>query len=441
MAREMMKYSSSVPLNVDWNRSHPEFRQTHFDLLLEALERPSQISSLRLYGISAHQTTSLLARMTEPAPYLRSIDLVPRGVDQSVLPVNFLGGDAPRLISIDIIGCSIPWGSSALRNLATIHVWNMTTPIDTPLKDIAFTLKAATQLVSVNILDYCPTRIDATLPQDLTIVLPYLERLYLSSRAIVVVTLLQRMTFPASTIVHLETNELENTLDSLCGSISGLFSDRSTNPTPIRRVKGLELSHTDGEGIMLRVWNPQHRTAGDVCDNLRSPHFTLQLKDPAHTGIEVDILPILQRLLESLGTIQYLEELRIGVPSFRQSTMIQRFGSCPLLHSITTYGISIEVVLGSLSQNLSGTTQPIPYPTLSTVGFYDVDFDVVPMSRFLVEMLRRRSELGTPVTKIVLECCKNLYRNSVVMLRGEVGSNIEVDWDEVEMDSIDSDSD
>ncbi|KAJ8084855.1 hypothetical protein PM082_003632 [Marasmius tenuissimus] len=430
MAQEVLRYSGSIPLRVTM-RSDACCQQ---NLSLEVLEQPSRISSLYLSGISPNHLTNLLAKVTQPVPYLRSIVIRPNGVSVT-LPTNFLGEDAPRLVSLHTTGCSIPWGSHAFRNLTSIRVSKSTLPINMSLENIAITLQAATKLVEVDISDFIPSQTNASLPRDFTIVLPHLNRLHLSSRAIVITTLLQRMIFPASAMVHLEISELEDALDSLCSSISGLFADAAIDPKHMRSVETLYLAHYDGQGITLKVWNSfDYRTYGRDTGN----HFRLQLEDQVHTAIELDVQPICRRLLDSLGMLSYLKELEVDVPSLQQDTTIECFGSCPLLHTITTYGSCANAVVTSLSYNLSDAPQPIPYPAVSTITLYDVNFDTNRMPTFLVIPLQNRSEHGVPVKKVVLKTCKNLYGNEVEMLKGEVGSEVEIDWDGIEIEVINS---
>ncbi|KAK1234049.1 hypothetical protein PQX77_002757 [Marasmius sp. AFHP31] len=91
MAREMMKYSGSVALSLEWNSVRAEFQQRkHFALLFQVLEQLSRVSSLKLLGISSHHITNLLVKTVGPAPTLHSIELKPSGVNRLFgLPDNF----------------------------------------------------------------------------------------------------------------------------------------------------------------------------------------------------------------------------------------------------------------------------------------------------------------------------------------------------------------
>ncbi|KAK1226480.1 hypothetical protein PQX77_010564 [Marasmius sp. AFHP31] len=426
LAREALKYNGSIPLHVImW--SNARCQQNHIDLFLEMLEQPSRISSLKLLDISPNHLTNLLPKATQPVPYLRSIEIRRCAEVPVTLPANFLGEDAPRLVSLHTTGCSIPWGSRAFRNLTTLHVSRSTLPVNMSLVDIAVTLQAATKLVEVDLSGFFPCQTNAALPRDFTIELPHLLRLRLSSRAIVIATLLRCMTFPVSAIVHLETSQLEDALDSLCGSISGLFvNDAAIDPKHMRSIESLDLIHYGGDGIALT-----YHTSGDV--DVEDP-FSFRLRDnqvPAG---------ICRQLLDALGTLPYLIELKIyAADRLWQDTMIKCFGRCPLLRAITTYGANADVVVRSLSCNLLVASQPVPYPALSTIILKCVDFRIVPMSTLLVDMLQRRSEHGVPVKKVVLEDCENLCADEVRMLKKKVGSDVEIDWDGVESTSDDSD--
>ncbi|KAL0068415.1 hypothetical protein AAF712_004493 [Marasmius tenuissimus] len=333
MAQEVLKYSGSAPLCVIMSSAYCQQ-----NLFLEMLEQPSRISSLHMSGISPNLITNLLAKATQPVPYLRSIEIRPEGVPirlagfiPVILPTNFLGEDAPRLVSLHTTGCSIPWGSRAFRNLTTLHVSNSTLPTYMSLEDIAVTLQAATKLM---------------------------EHYTWGSR-------------------HPYTY--------------GNFT------------------FEDPFGFQLR----DHQVDAGIC----------------------------QRLLNALGTLPYLKKLEIYAPSLSQDALIERFGGCPLLCAITAHGPSAEVIVTSLSSNLSATHQPVPYPAVSTIILQSVDFDMIPMSTLLVDMLQRRSEYGVPVKRVVLRCCENLKADKVEMLRKEVGSDVEINWDGIESPSDSDDYD
>ncbi|KAJ8084892.1 hypothetical protein PM082_003669 [Marasmius tenuissimus] len=383
--------------------------------------------------------------MTQPAPYIQSIIINPTRGSSFLLPANFLGDYAPRLTSLKTRECNIPWGSPILRNLTNLHISGTTIPSDTLLHDIAATLQLAKNLESVDMSDFCSAYTSTALPQDLAIVLPHLKYVRLSSCARVIAALLQRIPLPISAVVELEPTHYEDALDFLTTSFSRLFSRGAAASSNLKIVKDLLLTRTRGETISLVVWNyedPQRLVPN------ASPyhHFMLRLrKDHVHAGIQADmLLPTYQRLLGAVDTLEHLELLTIGAKGFSRDAMVHYFGNCRLLHAMQIYGACAATVIESFSPDPHAASQcdSVVYPALSTVSIREVNFGSTDVSTELIgDWLKRRVQHGHPIKEVTLETCTELYAYDVDLLKEAVGSDVEIDWDGVKMESRDADSD
>ncbi|KAL0570135.1 hypothetical protein V5O48_011827 [Marasmius crinis-equi] len=445
-AREIMKYSKSAPLDIEWECGY--IRQNHLDMLLEAIEQPLRISSLDLRCHSSALTT-LVSKAVHPAPSIHLLSLAINDGMFCVLPDLLLGGDAPRLTSFGTRGCSIPWGSPILANLTSfIIAQSCSLGTATPLKMIATALQAMTALEVLKMTDFVTSESNIRLSDDMKVVLPRLRNLKLSSRGMAVATLLQRMYFPNTAVIELEISPLDNAQDALANYLPGLF--------PIRR----QIHIREPFGHSMLTAPPATLFDAEGGKTLSSiPRFQCWI------GKEVwsEPLPIMRRLLGGLGPLASLETLSISCVDLCQNTLIQYFGNSPTLQRIDVQSdsqLALEVIK-SLSHNLPrsstttrkprkgqtqsarskaigtkakkrSTTHPIVYPALDTLDVSDVDFsDIVDP---LIDSLRSRSEHGSH-TQVILQNCTNLYSADVQKNKDQVG--VDIDWDGVETDGVD----
>ncbi|KAL0068428.1 hypothetical protein AAF712_004506 [Marasmius tenuissimus] len=449
LAWEMISYSRSVPLEIEWSPQHPPIQPSHLALLLEIMGQGSRISHLGLVFRSASYLTTLLAKMIHPAPHLHSVRLdTEYSTDSFTIPENFLGKHAPRLVHFEVRGCNIPWRSPVLHNLATLSVGRINlSSASASLEDIAVTLQAATALEVVEISDFLLSHTNVTLPQGMEIELPRLKHLYLSSRGAVLAALLHHMSFPASTTMHLATVDCAE--DSLVDYLSSVFSDVSTTPNHPRTVKTLVLDHHDDSTFSLRAWD-----VGVGRPELSPPHLRCHLgKDQLNDAL---VPHLLERLSPGLGQLVDLEILHIGLSVFPEEVMAHSFGNCSSLHTIVIQGLCASDIIFSLSHTLPSLSETsvdptgnldsknrepprnapaLVYPELKTLAISDVNFDGL-MSP-LIESLRRRTECGSPIGEVDLGCCRHLRRDDVGRLRDEVDTNVV--WDGNELGADDSD--
>ncbi|KAJ8084901.1 hypothetical protein PM082_003678 [Marasmius tenuissimus] len=463
--RETMKYSKSIPLDIQWTSSYSVPEQRQLDVLFEVVEECSRVASLDFISRSAPDLTTLLSKMVRPAPHVHFIRLETLYEhDFFVIPDNFLGKDAPRLTHFQIRGCSVPWGSPILRNLTTLSIGRARFDGRSPsLEDVSETLQAAPMLETVDLSDFLPLAASTSLPRDTKIDLPRLKCLHLSSRAIVVATLLHHMSFPTSASIRMTVHQLDNSQDSLVEALSSLFSNPSTATNHSRTVRTLVLDNTStgGYGLVIRAWDTDTDTNNPLHYDV-TPQLHCEL---GGDGWSASTLLLLKRLLPALGPLAELKRLEVGLPGLSPDIMVPHFGKCPLLHtiSISDTGSALDVVQ-SWSHNLSLNTfrkgkgrqaksskknrkrpavDAVVFPALETVRVFDIDLD--DLMDPLVKSLKLRSKCGFPVKKILLEECRHLHEEDITRLKEEFEG--EVVWDgcvsytedEGESDYFDSD--
>ncbi|KAL0068424.1 hypothetical protein AAF712_004502 [Marasmius tenuissimus] len=451
--REMMKYTKSIPLDIQWTSSHPVPEQRQLDTLFEVVEHCSRVASLDFVSRSAPDLTTLLSKMVRPAPHVHFIRLetVYRN-DHFVIPDNFLGKEAPRLTHFQIHGCNVPWGSPILRNLTTLSIGRANFDgMTTSLEDVASTLQAARMLEVLDLSDFLPSTASTSLPRDMKIDLPRLKHLRLSSRGTVVATLLHHMSFPTSTSIHMTILQLNNSQDSLAEYLSSLFSNPTTATNQSRTVRTLVLDSSQGYGLVIRSWDTDMNNSRHYDKFTPQVHFELR-----RDGWSAPEPLFLKRLLSALGSLTDLQRLEVGLPGLSPEIMVSHFGKCPLLHTI--FISDVESALGvvqswsrslpalDVPQNGNGrqtrsskkkrpATDAVAFPALKSVGMFDINFD--GLMDPLVESLELRSKSGFPVNHIFLERCRGLHEDDIVRL--EHGFEGDIFWDGSESEAEEED--
>ncbi|KAL0068425.1 hypothetical protein AAF712_004503 [Marasmius tenuissimus] len=410
--------------------------------------------------------------MINPEPYLHTIRLRnDYGDELFVIPDNFLGKCAPRLVHFEVQGCNVPWGSPILRNLTTLSVAQVSTVgSSTSLEEVAATLiEAAATLQVVEMSDFLPSHANLVLPRAMKIKLPRLKRLYLSSGDTAVVTLLQHLSFPTSTTIHLVIPQLHNSEASLVDYISSIFSDVSTTPKHPRTIRALLLNCLAGYDLVLSAWNVAISCpGGQVYQGDPTPHFRCHLGSRRRSGSRVSALPpsLFSQVLAGMGPLVNLETLGIGLADFPLDIMAQSFGRCALLRTIAIQGVCAFNVICSLSHSLpvasdsqmpaepskaktesarsgpgtekrkrtrSGTA--LVCPALKTLAISDVELDGLVSS--LIDCLRFRRKSGFRVRKVDLAECRRVRSEDIDRIEDK--GKATVVWDGCGSDASDED--
>jgi hypothetical protein len=99
----------NVPIAINYCSTHSSvsFRPDDHENVICALGRPDRVAHLRLALTSLH-LRKFATVIQKPFPALRRLILRPIAEFELLLPAEFLGGSAPRLQTIDIVGIAFP---------------------------------------------------------------------------------------------------------------------------------------------------------------------------------------------------------------------------------------------------------------------------------------------------------------------------------------------
>ncbi|KAF9270083.1 hypothetical protein L218DRAFT_1071574 [Marasmius fiardii PR-910] len=467
LAREMLKWSKSGPLNIEWRRdSYITPRPMQIEVLSEAIAEISRVQSFYL-SCNAYQVQALVTGMVRPAPILESLTLQAANSNEVLhLPDNFLGGDAPRLRQLSLRASDIPWGSQIMKNLTSLDVRRLggqSRPL-TPLAEVVRTLHGIPCLEVLH-LDFLSSR-DSSFENGPPIVFNNLRCVELSSDIIACTALLRRMSFPDTCTISVESNTpasySNNIYDSMFSYMTGILSTASSSANHPRAIKSLLFSYRleDLDILSIKAWNTMEDFTKSNRDSSGKAHFSCRLT--LGTGVEERPLPFVREALMSLGPLSPLEALKIALPVVSEDLMIQRFGNLLALRSMVVEDACAYQVVKSMSPNFSdiscsttgqfrnphtresdreqpspGQNRSTPFPAMKILGLFEVDFtadrDILLLP--LLNMLRLRSQNNSPIEKVLLKDCTRLFRPEVAKIR-EV---VDVEWDRLETDELEED--
>ncbi|KAG7099962.1 hypothetical protein E1B28_001755 [Marasmius oreades] len=440
LAWRMLKYSGSTPLNIIWDFHPTLLRDEHRRLFMKVLSSLSRIASLHLNLFSPTIRDlfedSLTEMANEPAPLLHSLVIDCTEVMYPViLSEDFLGGGAPRLTRLELGGCLLErWRTPLFTNLTHLTIRSM--PVtERPSTKVIFEALREAHNLEVLELEYCVSPIPTSLPPNSTISFPRLRILFLSMTDDTCYTLLEPMSFPATTSIHLEcyTSSFDWHHIPLIPCISGLLYPASSSADHPRAIRSLMLDSSGfHDGLVLKAWN---------YSDAEIPHLWFEMN-----GIATPHTQYFTQKMLGLGPLIHLEALRIfSAEPLSQNIIVENLGKSTSLRSIyllqrASFGF-LKLLSGVTvarkgkyedSGKKQATAQPILFPSLKTIGLVNVDFRASSshVLETLLMALRLRTESGFPVERLVLESCIRLYSFDVKRIEEEVV----VEWDGLELD-------
>ncbi|KAJ8092657.1 hypothetical protein PM082_006985 [Marasmius tenuissimus] len=124
MIQEMINCSQSLPLIIDVRITRWTTTQDRSTVTTVLHEYTSRIQHLHLYVSSEIRLSKVFPRpFPHPTPLLHTIELHnPGNIGFFTLPKDFLGGLAPALTHLTLVGCLIKPDSPLLRNLTFLHL-------------------------------------------------------------------------------------------------------------------------------------------------------------------------------------------------------------------------------------------------------------------------------------------------------------------------------
>ncbi|KAL0576329.1 hypothetical protein V5O48_005654 [Marasmius crinis-equi] len=437
LARNMLRRSRCTPLNISWR---PSYRRTPVDpddqdaIFIQAAQQTSRIASLDLSTASLATVTlfdSVWKKMTGAAPLLHTIRIYclpgPNEVFAAGLPDTFLAGKAPRLVTLSLTGCSLSWRSSLFQNLTSLAVRYPPAESKPEVQVIFEALRSMRSLVTLELRHCISPASLPDCPSGEALSLPYLQRLVISIESIPCLSLLQHMSFPDTTVLHLTCYEppLLFPVEQLFSYVSNLLAPAATAPNHPRIIRGLsfteELSlsliarntrNSDSELILAMAERTRESSSAfDLSPHLRLDIGTRQLERDATISS-----------LSGLVPPHHLETLRIDCGSpFPREALFHLLSQSTLLKSLFIQEcISLDFLELLSKRSFLPALQTL---TLTSVNFRaNTEFDLFTS---VVDCLQCRSQNGFSLKELFLNDCVGLYPNDI----GEVQNRVHyVSW-------------
>ena len=111
------------PLVITSDRYYGDYPIENVDNIVAVLKRRNRVCRITITDMSSSHLETVLAVMQEPFPDLTRLTLCPNGVTMAVLPDSFLGGSAPRLRFLELLG--IPFSGLPRLLLSATHLTNL----------------------------------------------------------------------------------------------------------------------------------------------------------------------------------------------------------------------------------------------------------------------------------------------------------------------------
>ncbi|KIY71857.1 hypothetical protein CYLTODRAFT_486804 [Cylindrobasidium torrendii FP15055 ss-10] len=447
-SREMMARSKGALLQLDVDRwpVNAELRRAIADSLKEA----ARLQDLSLTGTRG-DLSEAAGILVQEAPFLRSLKMVHiptytsydlttgEGPEALIFPSTLFGSSAPRLRSINLYKCSIPWDSGIYKGLT--HLTISDPPPGTAISP-STTLEALQQMPDLEELVLRsairpPSLIDQDPPSDI-VSLPKLAKLELSCGVEAFASVLRRISFPdlKSLFLNLDGSEFISFVEAVKeyehrapGILANKFVDRLGIRFPVDSALELLTWPEDGS------WNPgfaYHDKMAPVEIHLRGAGECANSNAIWQTVAE--ILP--------LGCIRSVFLLEGGVLSngFGILERCVRLEHLALRCSVSEGIASLGAPKGGRPKRARGgkrkSKSALVFPHLKRLevmnGYFYEGVDE------FVETLEFRAKKKAKIETLLLESCSYLSGDDVALLEEFVD---DLEWDGIENISDEDDLD
>ncbi|KAG6909754.1 hypothetical protein DXG01_015470 [Tephrocybe rancida] len=368
--------------------------------------------SVELFELSLDSISPFL---TQTAPILEQLmisadteDPVSDAAD-NVLPEPFLGGNAPRLRSLRLIGVSMVKDTLMLSKLTTLELSDTVYTVRPSPDEFLGTLNKMPNLINLELSYACNfTSDDDKSPHHTKAHLPQLRYLRMTENYPSCIILLSRLNYAYNDVAHeifpyLEMHEgacFQDIFVSL-SRLGAIFSRRRTRP-----VRCFRITSDDGGNRRLEAWCDE----GGDCSSppTSAPSIFLYLRMPPYDDDEIlpsnhaqqelqTILPAFS--LSSLETL-HVEDLPLNPHEWKTT-----FGSLPMLQNISLEGGASDFV-EALNDNSADAPFFVGLQNLFTRDWNCDDSSVWPDSLVLwlserqrqLQKLRFKSATATRLT-------------------------------------------
>ncbi|TFY75828.1 hypothetical protein EWM64_g8185, partial [Hericium alpestre] len=216
---ERLRRSKQAPLVVRYHNPVNNLLAAEQDILMSLLAETPRTSELALTCPQQYAWDSMAHLLVVRAPLLEtfSYSTPQRRMGQScILPWNLFAGDAPRLREISLTDARLPLESSLYEHLTHL---SLSTSEYGPAPMAAFTrdellsvLARMPELEKLELTWTIPSAMDmaALLPADAAVALPKLKKLKLAAQPTDCLKLVEYLTIPTTTAIHLNCHERGN---------------------------------------------------------------------------------------------------------------------------------------------------------------------------------------------------------------------------------------
>ena len=177
-SRNMLDVWPPLPLVIAPVRYHDNYRIENMDNIVAVLEHRNRVCRIHITDSSSSDLEKVLTAMRQPFPKLTSLSVVgSNDKTMAVLPDSLLGGSAPRLRILTLVGIPFPGLPKLL--LSTTHLTDLSLS-DIPHsgyispEEIATVLSTLTSLVFLHLGFRSPLSLPRRPPPPKCVVLPFL---------------------------------------------------------------------------------------------------------------------------------------------------------------------------------------------------------------------------------------------------------------------------
>ncbi|KAL0567994.1 hypothetical protein V5O48_013996 [Marasmius crinis-equi] len=442
LAHEMIwRRSRDYPLDLDFALP---FRVTgrSFAVFLDALSRNHRLSSVVIKGYDV-SIEEVLSRLNQPMPLLQTLELEYHSSGEHLIPDRFLGGYAPYLQSLHIVGLHIRFEHLKFKSLTSLKLSPHHYSADyedepAPCHECPTTAQLLGALHEMPLLQTLQLE-HCRLPHDTgseepclvhPVHLNHLRCLVLSPYPSQCANLLNYVRFPAhKTFIHIQCRGTPLEEDDLIPVFSSLTTHLHRAPPvnedhPIERLSicngGFDYYDDVEPAFSLDAW----RSNNDMALRL-------------HFGV-VRISERLVHVAREKLPLEHLRELNIRLTECSAGRICRSFGSLPRLKTVFMMGLDLLDFVVGFGADFEEHSPPVPvpvececrvpFPALETLTLHGGDFWVLSKMNLIGKVLTARAGHGYRLSKLSLIDCIALDQEGVDRIK-EGAPGVDVRWD------------
>ncbi|KAF5357616.1 hypothetical protein D9758_007499 [Tetrapyrgos nigripes] len=354
-----------------------------------------------------------------------------------MLPLDLLGGDAPRLRHLDLKDFYLPWTSGLLKNLTSLKV-HYTHSVPAPsFQQLTQVLNRMPALESLELRNALPLPNTTSLAQ--VVQLSRLTALHLEGEVAACTLLLDRITFPVKSTTTMKFTcvvgrDVAGHLEQASLFLHSLSKLRGQLPDSCPSVSQCTIPALK----FLKLVNAQSLVLGNtscVIDGSSPPWLELVIKSPVRELNLGSGVGFVQKLLSAILPLDQITVLTTNAPYIYW--LLSNEVAIPSLQGVKQLHLQLEGqrecglrTIDDLSEDTVEDTTAFPFfPLLESLSFKDFDFstgrDGNAFER-LRAMLQCRYESEAEIEELHLKGCKGLSSGDIEKLKEFC---VDVKWD------------